>query len=251
MQGLKPVKMNRIDRTQWLAEKRILALEQLARKSENLGSRPEMQDLSAPQLRFTSACLEMSPPPTRILVETPLSGHYPPILLEPGLELHSFAQTRQQAARAAALYPQVAVEQKLLSELSSSEAFSALVCLEPIGYLVPEDWPLTLTNIWNALMPEGCVYFSIPVVAASELYQALELAVSDGLPAVYGEKISPEGYEFTPQPEQVYAWLSRADLHLHKEEREAGVHHFLAVKRRLPTNLLDYDIDLRSGSLSV
>jgi hypothetical protein len=104
-------------------------------------------------------------------------------------------------------------------DLPAGEAFGAVVCLETFIQIAPRDWHAALVRLWNALLPGGCLYLTLPEESRSAL-----------------------------SGEAVLEHLAQAGFRQVNAASRDGTRHFLALKRRLPTNQLDFGIDTRHGS---
>jgi hypothetical protein len=109
----------------------------------------------------------------------------------------------------------------LEGDLHTGEAFGAVVCLELFSQIAPQDWHAVLVRLWNALLPGGCLYLTLPEQSRSAL-----------------------------SGEAVLEHLAQAGFRQVNAASRDGTRHFLALKRRLPTNQLDFGIDTRHGSQS-
>jgi hypothetical protein len=109
----------------------------------------------------------------------------------------------------------------LKGDLPAGEAYGAAVCLEQLSRIAPEDWHARLVHIWNGLLPGGCLYLTLLEHSRSAI-----------------------------DADAVLEHLAQAGFRVVNAASRHGWRHFLAVKRRLPTNQLDFSIDTRHSSQS-
>jgi hypothetical protein len=122
---------------------------------------------------------------------------------------------RRQAAENGAWEPPL--EAGSLADLPTGEIYAGALCLQALDDLPGADRPRVLVGLWNALRPGGLLYASL----------------AGSLPA-------PDLAE----------QLRAAGFRLLARQSSAGQEHYLALKRRLPTNQLDFEVDTRAGSQS-
>jgi cyclopropane fatty-acyl-phospholipid synthase-like methyltransferase len=65
--------------------------------------------------------------------------------------------------RGHAKFPQVWVLKLGLQEMQYRDAFDAVICMDAMEMVFPEDWPLELSNFPRALKQEGQLYFTVEV----------------------------------------------------------------------------------------
>jgi len=128
-----------------------------------------------------------------------------------------------------------------LQELSFVDRFDAVMTIDAMENIAPEDWPLVLANLHRALRPGGHLYLTVEEhhdADFSALHQAL---VARGLPAVPGEVIDGDvaGYHYCPSREQVIEWIAAARLSLideayHQEDGWGYRHLLLRAAGRRP-----------------
>ena len=118
-----------------------------------------------------------------------------------------------------------AIEQGGLQELEFNRAFDAVMCIDAMENVPPEDWPLVLANLRRAVRPGGHVYLTIEEQAQALLDSAFAAEAARGLPVVRGELTEGEafaGYHFYPDREQVIAWVNAEGLRVIDEASEVG-----------------------------
>ena len=166
------------------------------------------------------------------------TGRYFPLVLDAGRTVVGVDQSAGMLAKAHAKHPAVVVEKLGLQELAFDGEFDAVMCVDAMEYVFPEDWPLVLSNFRRAVHPAGHVYLTIEKIDPSEIATVYEEAKADGLPIVHGENIRRGGgYHYYPTPDRVEDWLDGAGLAVVDEGVSHGsnyaYHHILAsVSRR-------------------
>jgi SAM-dependent methyltransferase len=126
-------------------------------------------------------------------------------------------------ARARARFPAVPLERVGLQELDFEAEFDAVMCIDAMENVPPEDWPTVVGNLRRALRPGGHLYLTVEEVDDQELDRALADATAQGLPVVRGELAERgAGYHYYPSREQVRSWLEDTRLALVAEEYSAG-----------------------------
>jgi SAM-dependent methyltransferase len=123
--------------------------------------------------------------------------------------------------RARSRFPAVPLERVGLQELDFEAEFDAVLCIDAMENIPPEDWPRVAGNLARAVRPGGPVYLTVEQVDAEELDRELAEATARGLPVVRGEE-SRDGYHFYPSREQVAGWLEEAGLVVVAEDYSAG-----------------------------
>lgn len=221
-----------MDRRAWLDEQR--------RKAEQRYDRlfsPTYDDDDGPMSpmhrRFVEQLIESVPPGGTILDAPCGTGRYFGLVLEAGRTVVGVDQSAGMLAKAQAKHPDVVVEHCGLQELEFDRAFDAVMCVDAMEYVFPEDWPLVLANFGRALRPGGHVYLTIEKIDPSEIATVFEEGKADGLPVVHGENLRRGGgYHFYPRPDQVEGWLAGAGLEVVDEGVSHGsnyaYHHVLA-----------------------
>jgi hypothetical protein len=72
-------------------------------------------------------------------------------------------------ARAKARFPAVPLERVGLQELAFDAEFDAVMCIDAMANIPPEDWPTVVGNLRRALRPGGHLYLTVEQVGDEEL----------------------------------------------------------------------------------
>src|SRR5262249_30094502 len=127
----------------------------------------------------------------------------------------------------------VSLEQRALQDLGYTHDFDAVMTIDAMEHVAPEDWPLVLANLHPAVRPGGHVYLTVEEVDRGQVEHAFESLSARGQPAVPGEVVEGDvaGYHYYPGRERVAGWLEREGLVIVEEgfkwENGWGYLHFL------------------------
>jgi cyclopropane fatty-acyl-phospholipid synthase-like methyltransferase len=139
-------------------------------------------------------------------------------------------------AQAAAKHPSVETRQLSLQDLDLDAAFDAVICIDAMEDVPPEEWPLVLANLRRAARPGAQIYLTVEMTDEVWLIKAYDAAKERGLPVVAREDITRgDAYHHYPSLSQVREWLSEAGTVLVHEAHSDGDHssysyqHFLTV----------------------
>lgn len=186
---------------------------------------------NASHLQFLQKFLNLLPQSSTILDAACGAGRYMPILLEQGHYVVGIDQAEGMLARAQAKFPSVRTEKVGLQEMSYQEVFDGIICMDAMEHVFPEDWTLILRNFYQALKPEGCLYFTVEIAGATEIEEAFKRAQQLGLPVVQGELAEKnEVYHYYPPMQQVGEWIGQTKFDLVEEGEGDGYHHFILRK---------------------
>jgi len=134
-------------------------------------------------------------------------------------------------------HPNVPLVHVGLQELTFEHDFDAVLCIDAMEHVPPEEWPTVLANLDRAVHAGGLLYLTIEEVDDGDHDASLAEALLRGLPAVRGEHFGPDtgGYHYYADRDRVRNWLDRADLEVVDEADEAldgyGYHHLLLRSR--------------------
>jgi SAM-dependent methyltransferase len=201
-----------VDRTAWRDEVRRLNERRFdtshaPRYDEHWG------DIGATHRAFVARLVERCPPGGRVLDAACGTGKYFPMILDAGRRVLGTDQSAGMLAAARAKHPDVPTERVGLQELAFDSAFDAVMCVDAMEYVFPEDWPPVLGNLRRALRPGGQLYLTVEQPEAGQLQAAFEAATARGVPVVWGEEVAEGGgYHHFPPAERVAAWIAEAGL---------------------------------------
>jgi SAM-dependent methyltransferase len=133
-------------------------------------------------------------------------------------------QSSGMLARAAEKHPEAVTEHVGLQELPYDAEFDAVICVDAMENVFPEDWPVVLANLRRAVRPGGEVYLTVERTPEPVLIESFAEATAQGLPVVHGEMVARggAGYHYYPPIGQVGAWIAGAGLDVVAEEEAPG-----------------------------
>jgi ubiquinone/menaquinone biosynthesis C-methylase UbiE len=211
-----------VDRAAWLRERRQTT-EERHDAIHAFTYDDEYGEISGTHRRFVADLVERCPPGGTVLDAACGTGKYFAMVLDGGRRVVGTDQSTGMLARARARFPAVPLERVGLQELDFTGEFDAVMCVDAMENIPPEDWPRVLGNLARALRPGGQLYLTVEEVDDQELERALADATAQGLPAVRGELTERgAGYHYYPSREQVAGWLGEAGLVVVAEDDNAG-----------------------------
>ena len=209
------------DRTAWLRDLRRVD----ERQEDDLAGDfdADWGEIEPMHHSFVGRFLSRLPPDGRVLDAACGTGKYFGMVLESGRRVVGTDQSTGMLARARSRFPQVPVERVGLQELAFDGEFDAVMCIDAMENVPPEDWPRVVANLRRALRPGGRLYLTVEEVDDDELERVFALATAQGLPVVRGEETAKDaGYHYYPSRDQVAAWLEDAGLRVEAEEYSPG-----------------------------
>ncbi len=174
--------------------------------------------------------LALCPPRGFILDAACGTGKYWSMLLDRGFSVTGTDQSQKMLQRAHAKFPNVPVEHVGLQELNFADAFDAVMCMDAMEMVFPEDWPIVLSNFRKALHENGLLYFTVEVEAEEALQVAYDAGKRLNLPLIYGEYAHHGGYHYYPTDEQVHKWLAEVRFSIVETMEGDGYWHYLSRK---------------------
>ena len=219
-----------MDRTQWQKERRLwneVRMDTIDARQydERWGSY-----INPTHSAMIEHFLDLCPQEGHVLDAACGTGKYWSLLLERGFSVVGTDQSQQMLQRAQAKFPGVSVEHTGLQELSFSDVFDGILCMDAMEFVFPEDWPIILGNFARALHGNGYLYFTVEVETEEELQIAYNAGKRLNLPLIYGEYAHHGGYHYYPTDEQVRNWLTEVFLNVLDMTEGDGYRHYLVKK---------------------
>ncbi len=220
-----------MDRRRWLAERRAAVEQDYARDAPTYDA--GYDPVTPVHRRFVERVIASVAPAGSILDAPCGTGPYFASIEAAGRRVVGADQSAGMLAAAHAKHPDVRLEQVGLQELTFKGEFDAVMCIDAMEHVPPEDWPNVLANLHRAVRTNGLFYFTVEEVDQSEHDAVFAEAQVRGLPAVRGEHVGPDtgGYHYYPDRSRVRAWLDAEGLLVVHEADEAldgyGYHHLL------------------------
>jgi SAM-dependent methyltransferase len=221
-----------MDRRAWLDERRAVTRAVYDGEAAGYDADDYPHD---DQVGFVARVLERCPPGGLVLDAPCGTGRYFDQVRAAGCRVVGIDQSAGMLAEARARGLAERLDQVGLQELAFERAFDAVLTIDAMENVPPEDWPTVLANLQRAAKPGAVLYLTVEeptdpgvVDAAFEDLWAL------GLPAVRGEVVEGDvaGYHFYPDRERILAWLAAAGLEILDETSLVvsdgwGYRHFL------------------------
>jgi SAM-dependent methyltransferase len=176
------------------------------------------------QPRFVERLMATCPPGGVVLDAPCGTGQYFPLVAAAGRRVVGIDQSGGMLQQARARGIAVALHQIGLQELRFAAEFDAVMTIDAMENVFPEDWPLVLANLHRAVRPGGHMYLSVEEVAESVVDGAFAALIALGLPVVRGEVIEGGAapYHFYPGRGLVTQWRGAEGLAI--VERDTEVH---------------------------
>jgi ubiquinone/menaquinone biosynthesis C-methylase UbiE len=199
-----------VDREAWLRERRQTA-EERHDTIHAFTYDDQYGEIGPTHRRFVADLLERCQPGGTVLDAACGTGKYFAMVLDAGRRVVGTDQSTGMLARARARFPGVPLERIGLQELAFDAEFDAVMCIDAMENIPPEDWPRVVGNLRRALRPGGHLYLTVEQVDDEELDREYAEATARGLPVVRGEE-SRDGYHHYPSREQVGYWMEEGML---------------------------------------
>jgi SAM-dependent methyltransferase len=209
-----------VDREAWLRERRRTA-EERHDTIHAFTYDDQYGEIGPTHRRFVADLLERCAPGGTVLDAACGTGKYFAMVLDAGRRVVGTDQSTGMLARARARFPGVPLERVGLQELAFDAEFDAVMCIDAMENIPPEDWPRVVGNLRRALRPGGHLYLTVEQVDDDELDREFADAAARGLPVVRGEE-SRDGYHYYPSREQVGYWMEEGMLVVVAEDSSPG-----------------------------
>jgi ubiquinone/menaquinone biosynthesis C-methylase UbiE len=216
-----------MERSEWLKAKRRTGEERMDTLwapiyDENWGGTIEASHQSCIH-KFLALC----PKGCTILDAACGTGKYWSLILESGRKVVGIDQSQGMLDRAKAKFPQIPAQKLGLQEISDENTFDAIICMDALELVPPEEWSPILGNFHRALKAGGLLYFTVELAQPEATQAAFEAGQAKGLPVVYGEWGHEAGYHYYPAIDQVRRWISEAQFTILEEAIGDDYHHFI------------------------
>jgi ubiquinone/menaquinone biosynthesis C-methylase UbiE len=219
-----------MDRQAWLAERRAAVVADYDHGAPTYDDLPYSADI---QYEWVARLLRTVPAGGTVLDAPCGTGRYFPLVTATGRRVAGVDQSAGMLAQARARGIAYSLERKTLQELSYTGEFDAVMTVDAMENVPPEDWLLVLANLRRAVRPLGHIYMTVEEVSQDDIEQAFLSLSARGLPAVRGEIIEGDvaGYHYYPGRERVTGWFADEGLVVvdegYKQEDGWGYRHFL------------------------
>ena len=219
-----------MDREAWLAERRAAVVADYDRGAATYDDLPYSADV---QYEWVARLLRTVPDGGTVLDAPCGTGRYFPLVTAAGLRVAGVDQSAGMLAQARARGIAYSLERKTLQDLSYTGEFDAVMTVDAMENVPPEDWPSVLANLRRAVRPGGHIYMTVEEVSQAHIEQAFQSLSARGLPAVPGEIVEGDvaGYHYYPGRERVIGWFAAEGLTVvdegYRQENGWGYRHFL------------------------
>lgn len=220
-----------MDRREWLAERRAAVKQDYTRDASTYDS--GYAPVTSVHRGFVARLVDLCPRGGTVLDAACGTGPYLGMVLDAGRQVVGTDQSAGMLTQAGTKHPGIRLEQVGLQELAFEGEFDAVMCIDAMEHVPPEDWLRVLTSFRLALRPGGHLYLTVEEVDQRELDRAFLETRSTGLPAMHGEDVGEGtgGYHYYPDRKRVRHWLSEAGFVLVDEADELlegySYHHLL------------------------
>jgi len=214
-----------MDRRAWLAERRAAVVADYdadAAAYESYGYPVSLQEAFI-------ARLVASVPIGGVILDAPCgTGKYFPVVAAAGRRVTGVDQSAGMLAQAALKgIAETLVHvglQELRSQAAFEGAFDAVMTVDAMENVPPEDWPGILENLRWAVRPGGPLYLTVEELRDDLVEAAFVELRGRGLPAVRGEVTEggAAGYHYYPGRDRVLGWIAEAGLDVVEEAAETG-----------------------------
>jgi ubiquinone/menaquinone biosynthesis C-methylase UbiE len=224
------VKEAALDRSGWLAERRD-AIE--ATYDAEASSYDESEYPTGTQRAWVARLLQLCPPAGVVLDAPCGTGRYFSMVAAAGQRIAGVDQSSGMLAQARARGIAFSLEQIRLQELEYAHAFDAVMTIDAMENVPPEDWPLVLANLHRAVRPGGFLYMTVEEIEPAEIERAFRILSERGVPAVRGEVVEGDvaSYHYYPGRQRAVEWFAAEELAIiaegFKREDGWGYRHFL------------------------
>jgi ubiquinone/menaquinone biosynthesis C-methylase UbiE len=219
-----------MDRAVWLAERRAAVVASYDAEAPIYNENEYPADT---QREWVARLLRRCPPGGVVLDAPCGTGRYFSMVAAAGQRIAGVDQSAGMLAQARARDTAFSLEQIALQHLSYVREFDAVMTIDAMENIPPEDWPLVLTNLHRAVRPGGFLYMTVEEADESDVEQAFEILSARGVPAVRGEVVEGDvaGYHYYPGRDRVVDWFDAEGLTImdegYKQENGWGYRHFL------------------------
>jgi SAM-dependent methyltransferase len=218
------------DRAAWLADRRAAVIAAYDAEAPDYDTN---EYPSETQHDWVVRLLRRLPPDSMVLDAPCGTGKYFPLVAAAGHRVAGVDQSAGMLEQARARGIAVSLERLSLQDLAYRQRFEAVLTIDAMENVPPEEWPLVLSNLHRAVRPGGLLYMTVEEVDQSMIDAAFDALSHAGLPAVRGEVIEGDvaGYHYYPGRDQVLAWFAAEGLEVAEEgftqEDGWGYRHFL------------------------
>jgi len=154
------------------------------------------------------------------------TGKYWPIVLDAGVIVVGVDQSQAMLDVAARKHPDVTTHRAALQDLVASElaGFDAVLCIDALENVGPEDWPRVVAGLRSALTEGGAAYVTVELPDDSDDPEQQD---DTDAPLVAGEVLTGGAYHYYPDTDDAEAMLRAGGFRVDDRTEGDGYAHFL------------------------
>jgi ubiquinone/menaquinone biosynthesis C-methylase UbiE len=175
-----------MDRREWLAQRRAAVIAAYDADAPAYDQHDYPSDM---QRQWVARALRLIPPGATVLDAPCGTGKYFALVAAAGHRVAGVDQSAGMLAEARHRGIAFSLEHTALQDLSYAHEFDAVLTVDAMENIPPEDWPLVLANLHRAVRPGGVMYLTVEEVDQSKISQAFDTLSERGLPVVRGELV--------------------------------------------------------------
>jgi 2-polyprenyl-3-methyl-5-hydroxy-6-metoxy-1,4-benzoquinol methylase len=212
------------DRRAFIAERRAISVRRFD-TILNVGYDEGWGAISPSHAGFVAQLTGLVAPGGPVLDAACGTGKYWPALLAAGLKITGVDQSAAMLAHAHRKYPGVPAQVLALQDLAVLPGqFDALLCVDALEYVAPEDWPAVVAGLAELLPGGAPAYVTVelpedPLPPASDPRQLPGEVVNEG-----------GGYHYYPPRPAVRGWLAEAGFSIAAEADADYYWHLLLTR---------------------
>jgi SAM-dependent methyltransferase len=200
-------------RRAWIDERRAAVIAAYDSLAATYDQDPYANDM---QQAWISRLLSTIPPASTVLDAPCGTGRYFPLIAAAGHRVVGIDQSSGMLTRASSRNIAIELHHLGLQELPFGQRFDAVLTIDAMENISPEDWPLVLANLHRAVRPGAPLYLTVEEDPDTNFAAMHDALTARGLPAVQGEIIEGDvaGYHYYPSRQQVIDWIEAEGLAL-------------------------------------
>ena len=155
------------------------------------------------------------------------TGRMWPLILDTGRRVFGVDQSEGMLDVARRKHPEVGTERCALQDLGFHGEFDAVICVDAMENVGPEDWLTVLGRLGAAVKTSAPMYLTVELPEDDDPYLSPG-APHFGQPIVTGESFDGIGYHYFPDADLVRGWLAQCGFDVVAELEADGYLHVLA-----------------------
>lgn len=219
-----------MDRRAWIDERRAAVVADYDAGAATYNEDPYPNEVQQEWVRRLLATCPIG----GVVLDAPCgTGRYFPIVADSGRQVVGIDQSAGMLDEARARGVASELCHVGLQEMEFVARFDAIMTIDAMENVAPEDWPVVLANLHRAVRPGGHLYLTVEEHEDVDLDVVHASLVAQGLPAVRGEVVEGDvaGYHFYPGRDQVIGWIEDEGLDVvdetFKRDNGWGYRHLL------------------------